>query len=199
MSRGAPFDGVRLLLVDGNNLLHRTAGGPGPVAARILLGQLRATMPPGMNAIVVLDGPPDPGGPMRETAGRSLEIRHAGRLSADDVIVGLVAAQPFEGRSRTVVVSDDRALRDRVARLGGVARRLHWLEESLTLPRRGPRSAAGSSIAGARPALPAAGRPTAAPDAGTVDDPDGTDERRWEPGRGATRKRGNAHRGRPDR
>jgi len=199
MSPGPAFGEVRLLLVDGNNLLHRVAGGPGLVAARLLLGQLRATMPPGMSAIVVLDGPPDPGGPMREAVGKSLEIRHAGRLSADDVIVGLVAAQSFDGRARTVAVSDDRALRDRVSRLGGLARRLQWLEESLALPRRGPRSAAGSSIAGARPALPAARRSAAAPAAGAADDPDSSSPRRWEPGRGATRKRGNAHRGRPDR
>ena len=199
MSTEAPFSDVRLLIVDGNNLLHRVAGGPGQVAARLLLGRLRAAMPPETRAIVVLDGSPDPRAPMRETAGRNLEIRHAGRRSADDVIVDLVAEQPFSGRSRTVVVSDDRALRDRVSRLGGLARRLQWLDGSLALPPRGPRAPAGTTLAGPRPARPAPTRNPAAGAAGPADQPDDGGAPRWEPGRGATRKRGNPRRGHPDR
>jgi hypothetical protein len=189
MNPPTPFAGVELLLVDGNNLLHRVAGGPGPVAARLLLGRLRAAMPPTTRAIVILDGSPDPRAPMREAAGRNLEMRHAGRFSADDVIVDLVAEQPFARRSQTVVVSDDRALRERVSRLGGLARRLHWLEETLALPPRGPRSAAGTGLGGSRPS------PTVA----APGEPDDGATPRWEPGRGATRKRGNPRRGHPDR
>lgn len=203
MSRLAPFEGVRLLLVDGNNLLHRTAAGPGPVGARILLARLRAAMPPGMEAIVVLDGPPDPGAPMREAAGPNVEIRHAGRHSADDVIVRLVQERPPFERARVVAVSDDRALRDRVTGLGGIARRLDWIESSLALPPRGPRAPAGSSIASARPPRSAPGKPGPGMGQGAAkgaeEDPDESARPRWQPGRGATRKRGNAHRGRPDR
>jgi hypothetical protein len=209
MSPATPFGEVHLLLVDGNNLLHRTAGGPGIVTARLLLGRLRAVMPASMKAIVVLDGPPDPGAPMREAAGSSLEIRHAGRHSADDIIVGLVADQSYQDRARTVVVSDDRALRDRVAHLGGLARRLQWLDGSAALAPRGPRSAPGESVAGPRPPRPARPSPghdphrsssgaAAGPEPGPEGGPGEADEHRWEPGRGATRKRGNAHRGRPE-
>jgi hypothetical protein len=199
MNQPLAFADVELLLIDGNNLLHRTAGGPGEVAARILLAQLRAAMPPDMDAVVVLDGPPDPGGPMREMAGRHLQIRHAGRLSADDVIVGLVTARSFAQRPRTTVVSDDRALRDRVTRLGSLARRLQWLTDLLAMPPRGPRAAAGTTIAGSRPQRPAPMRPPEAPESAPMKDGEGPEERRWQPGRGATRKRGNARRGRPRR
>jgi hypothetical protein len=156
-------------------------------------------MPPTTRAIVVLDGSPDPRAPMRETAGRNLEMRHAGRFSADDVIVNLVTEQPFALRSQTVVVSDDRALRDRVSRLGGLGRRLHWLEESLALPPRGPRSAAGTGLGGSRPVRRAPAAGPGAPGGGGTEDPDEGGAPRWEPGRGATRKRGNPRRGRPDR
>ncbi|MGH2408010.1 MAG: hypothetical protein ACRDF7_08040 [Candidatus Limnocylindrales bacterium] len=196
MNELAAFDDVELLLIDGNNLLHRTAGGPGEAGARILLARLRAVMPVHMEAVVVLDGPPDPGAPMREQASRHLQIRHAGRLSADDVIVGLVADRSFVQRPRTTVVSDDRALRDRVTRIGGLARRLAWLIVRLEMPPRGPRVAPGSSIAGSRPRRPAPARPPEPTDDASTKDADAVPERRWQPGRGATRKRGNAHRGR---
>src|SRR3989304_2735993 len=98
MSEKTPFVEVGLVVVDGNNLLHRTAGGPGPPAARLLLARLRAALPAGVRAIVVLDGPPDPGGPLREVIGPSLEVRHSGRQSADDVIVAIVGQQAYADR-----------------------------------------------------------------------------------------------------
>src|SRR3990170_3969759 len=119
MSEKTPFVEVGLVVVDGNNLLHRTAGGPGPTAARLLLARLRAALPAGVRAIVVLDGPPDPGGPLREVIAPSLEVRHSGRQSADDVIVAIVDQQSYADRARTIVVTDDRALTERVRHLGG--------------------------------------------------------------------------------
>lgn len=191
MSAGAPFAEIGLLIVDGNNLLHRTAGGPGPTAARLLLSRLHAALPTGVRGTVVLDGPPDPGGPMREALGPNLEVRHSGRQSADDVIVAIVDQQPHGERVRIIVVTDDRILTERVRRLGGRARRLDWLQASLELPRRGPRLPPGSSIGSSRPPRPAGPPPTSAPT--------GEEDERpaWRPGRGATRKRGNPRRGRP--
>src|SRR3990172_3671004 len=76
MSEKTPFVEVGLVVVDGNNLLHRTAGGPGPTAARLLLARLRAALPAGVRAIVVLDGPADPGGPLRVVIAPSPHVRH---------------------------------------------------------------------------------------------------------------------------
>jgi len=191
MSEKTPFVEVGLVVVDGNNLLHRTAGGPGPTAARLLLARLRAALPAGVRAIVVLDGPPDPGGPLREVIAPSLEVRHSGRQSADDVIVAIVDQQSYADRARTIVVTDDRALTERVRHLGGRARRLDWLQAILEPPRRGPRLPPGSGIAPSRPPRPplAAGAP--APGSEADEEPDRPS---WRPGRGATRKRGNPRR-----
>src|SRR3970040_30349 len=68
MSEKAPFPEVGLVVVDGNNLLHRTAGGPGPTAARLLLARLRAALPAGVPAIVVLGARARPGRPPRRRA-----------------------------------------------------------------------------------------------------------------------------------
>jgi len=179
MSEKAPFVEVGLVVVDGNNLLHRTAGGPGPTAARLLLARLRAALPAGVRAIVVLDGPPDPGGPLREVIGPSLEVRHSGRQSADDVIVAIVDQQSYADRARTIVVTDDRALTERVRHLGGRARRLDWLQAILEPPRRAPRLPPGSGIAPRAPGGEADEEP---------------ERPSWRPGRGATRKRGNPRR-----
>ena len=191
MSEKAPFAEVGLIVVDGNNLLHRTAGGPGPTAARLLLARLRAALPAGVRAIVVLDGPPDPGGPLREVIGPSLEVRHSGRQSADDVIVAIVDQQSYADRARTIVVTDDRALTERVRHLGGRARRLDWLQAILEPPRRGPRLPPGSGIAPSRPPRPPLAAGASAPGSEADEEPDRPS---WRPGRGATRKRGNPRR-----
>ncbi|HEY8167911.1 MAG TPA: hypothetical protein VIF84_04295 [Candidatus Limnocylindrales bacterium] len=195
MTGRTSFGPLRLLVIDGNNLLHRTAGGldasgrPGGPAARVLVPRLRAMVPEGCLVDLVLDGTPDPGGPMREKVG-VVTIRHAGRRSADDAIVELVDGQRPADRAATVVVTDDRALADRVRRLGARHERIDWLQARLDLAHRGPRSADQSaSVARSKPV--GAGRPA------TEADPQDEDRTPWRPGRGATRKRGNPRRGRP--
>jgi hypothetical protein len=177
---GARFAGLDELLIDGHNLLHRTAGGAGPVARHELLARLRATLPPGIRAVVVLDGPPDPGAPLAQRVSPQLEVRHSGRSDADGLIVALVQARPAAVRVRVAVVSDDRALRDRVRQQGGATYRLAWLTDVLRP---------------LRPAVPPAAPGTThrgAPDLGE----EGEAEREpWAPGRGATTKHGNPRRG----
>src|SRR3989304_1391435 len=180
MSEKTPFVEVGLVVVDGNNLLHRTAGGPGPTAAAPLLARRRAALPAGVRAIVVLDGPPDPGGPLREVIAPSLEVRHSGRQSAGDVIGGIVGQPAYAHRPRTIVVPADRALTERVRHLGGRARRLDWLQAILEPPRRGPRLPPGSGIAPSPPPPPppAAGAPAPGSEADEE-----ADRPSWRPGR----------------
>jgi len=185
-----PFDEVSLLIVDGNNLLHRTAGGLGPAAARVLIPRLRSVLPVGVHVSLVLDGMPDPGAPIREHIGE-ITISHAGRRSADDAIVEAVEQRAYGERPRTVVVTDDRALAERIKRLGALHRRVDWLQDVLDLAHRGSRTVGGGGAPigrpGVRPPPPSASGP--GPTAG---EPGETAERKpWSPGRGATKKRGN--------
>ncbi|HXQ95326.1 MAG TPA: hypothetical protein VN800_00240 [Candidatus Acidoferrales bacterium] len=234
MTRQArPWQDVTVLLVDGNNLLHAVAGDAGPASLRGLLPRLVAAVPPDVDALLILDGTPDPGAPSRMRIRRGLAIRHAGRVSADAVIVQLVEAKPFEDRAGVLVVTNDLALTELVRHTGGRARPVRWLEERLGEP--AVARAPGASIGGPRPAgafgrtpehgggIGTRGRwgaggspgtpgpassagPMAARDArrdgeaGTAGDrgPDGERDAvrpAWAPGRGATRKRGNPHRG----
>jgi hypothetical protein len=175
-----PLAATELLLVDGNNLLHRLAGGPVPAALHQLIGRLRAALPDHVRAIVVLDGPPDPGAPFAQRIGPRLEVRHAGRRDADSVIVELLRDRAGGERGAVLVVTDDPGLGQRVRSSGGVARPLDWflalLDQAGTTP--GPRP---PSVAGSPP-------PTAA----DMDEARGSQP--WRPGRGATRKRGNPRR-----
>jgi hypothetical protein len=173
------------LLVDGSNLLHALArrGGPAPQAA--LIGRLRAAIPPTIGIELVFDGPPDPG--MRDARIASgLIVRHAGRRSADELLLGLVdQARGVAGAARAagiLVITDDRELRGALhvkgARTAGTA----WL-----LGRLERRRSSAPSVGNRRP-------PSPAPAGQTAED----DERRpWKPGRGATAKRGNPRRRRP--
>ncbi|MET1232063.1 MAG: hypothetical protein ABWY52_04335 [Candidatus Limnocylindrales bacterium] len=195
MSGRSPFDDVSLLVIDGNNRLHRTAGGPGSSAARVLIPRLRAALPSGVGVALVLDGMADPGAPIREHIG-SVTIAHAGRRSADDAIVEAIQQRAYEERPRTIVVTDDRALAERVKRLGALHRRVAWLQDVLELAHRGPRgtsaggAAASSPIGrpGVRPPRPPTPRGSELEPAGEADD---AERKPWTPGRGATRKRGN--------
>ncbi len=198
MSARSPFDGVSLLIVDGNNLLHRTAGGPGPSAARVLIPRLRAVMPVGMRVSIVLDGMPDPGAPLREHIG-SVAISHAGRRSADDAIVEEVEHRMYDERPGTIVVTDDRGLADRIKRLGALHRRIDWLQEALDLSRRGSRVPGSPSAPIGRPGIrppPSHARAATPADGAPTDEPERAP---WSPGRGATKKRGNPRRGRTPR
>lgn len=198
MSGRSPFDGVSLLIVDGNNLLHRTAGGPGSSAARVLIPRLRAVMPVGMRVSIILDGMPDPGAPLHEHIG-SVAISHAGRRSADDAIVEAVEQRMYDERPATIVVTDDRGLADRIKRLGALHRRIDWLQDALDLGRRGSRVPGSPPAPIGRPGVRPPPSPTRA--ATPADDApmDELERAPWSPGRGATKKRGNPRRGRTPR
>jgi hypothetical protein len=172
-----PLDDVELLIIDGNNLLHRTAGSVESGALRALLAQLRQHVGPGVQTVLMLDGHAAPGSPARQRISGSLEVRQSGSATADDAIVELLAARPYTARARTVIVSDDRALVERARSAGGRTQRLDWLQALLA----GPPGGGSGSIG--RPRRPPSGPPA--------------DEEResWRPGRGATRKRGNPRRG----
>lgn len=192
MTAGDPWGGVRVLLIDGNNLLHATAGDAGDAPRRGLLARLAARIPPEVETMLVLDGAPDPGAPTRSRVRHGLEIRHSGRLSADAVLLRALESRPFEQRDAVVVVSNDIALGDAARRSGGRARRVEWLEQRLAAD---PRRIAGSSIGGPRPHA-GGGMPPGHPIGSAGEAPTEDERQPWRPGRGATRKRGNPRRGR---
>ena len=217
-----PLVGIDRLLVDGSNLLYalrrqapgpltaRPAGGRAAGAARTgdpgaepaagpglatatLIGRLRAVIPADVRIVLVFDGPPDRGlGTSRIAAG--LTVRYAGRETADRLIERMVedAAAP------SLVVTDDRALAASVRNAGSATVGNGWLIRRLARPR-----LAAPAAGRPRPPLPgpsggeAAGRsPAAGREGGLARDAEAdADARRWRPGRGATRKRGNPRRG----
>ena len=187
MAARGTLDDIELVLVDGNNLLHRTSGGIERAAQRALLAKLQAALPSPVKAVFMLDGHAAPGTPARERISGSLEVRHAGSGGADDAIVQLVTARPYAARAQTLVVTDDRALTERTRSAGGRTQRLGWLQALLERP---PRQPTGSTAG--------AGRPVATPPRPTDRSSDDRSDRdAWRPGRGATRKKGNPRRGHP--
>jgi hypothetical protein len=189
-----PLTGTDRLLIDGTNLLHALSNRPGAAPPAALIGRLRGIVPGGIGIELVFDGAPEVG--MRgERVAAGLIVRHAGRRSADDVLVSLVdEARDVAGATAAaglLVVTDDEALRHALRLRGARTAGCAWLIGRLDRPklsapsvgnRRPPRvSGAGSGGAGAAPGSK-----------------DGEPQRvGWEPGRGATAKRGNPHRGRP--
>jgi hypothetical protein len=191
----ADLDLVELVLVDGDNLLHAVRGTRDAGGVAWLLPRLRAWRPPDVTVIVALDGPADRGLGDQRPIAPGISVRHAGTRSADDVIVTIVEARPYADRARTVVVTDDAGLRERVRRAGGIGRRTTWLTGQMA-------RAVAASTSDPRPAPPdprpgssiGSGR---APARGTHRGPPGRedeDERPWQPGRGATKKSGNPRR-----
>jgi len=178
VSQRDALTGVELLLVDGNNLLHREAGGPGAGPVRSLLARLQSAVREPIHTTVVLDGHPAPGSRAVQKVSPRLDLRHAGSRSADDLIIQLAMAHSPVARAGVVVISDDRALRDRARMAGCQGRRLDWLQ----------------GLMGSRrpPARAPAGQATAAPGDAAIEEPDEPDG--WRPGRGATRKKGNPRR-----
>jgi hypothetical protein len=176
------------LLIDGTNLLHALAKGRGAAAGTAMppatvIGRLRGAIPAAIGIELVFDGCPEPG--MRgERVASGLVVRHAGRRSADDVLIGLVEeARHVAGPAAAtglLVVTDDQALRTSLRGLGARTAGTAWLigrleRRSLAAPTTGNRRA---------------------PKAPATDDGDAdADRRRWSPGRGATVKKGNPRRG----
>jgi hypothetical protein len=173
------LDGIAVLLIDGNNLLHRVAGAADPAAQRTLLPRLRAAIPTTTSTVFMLDGRADTGTARRERVRSGFEIRHSGPMSGDDALLKLISDTPAGERSAMALVTDDIALANRGRMLGARTKRLNWLEELIEAP------GAGSVRIGA-------GR---RPGQSTGQHPSTDYEREpWRPGRGATRKVGNAKR-----
>jgi hypothetical protein len=205
-------DDLALVLIDGDNLLHRARGTRDDGAVRWLLPRLRAWRPPDVRVVLMLDGHPEPGEAFRRQVVTGIESQYSGAVDADTALIKRLGAHPYEERIRTVLVTDDRALADRARHLHAQVRRLDWFLAQLAGAGSGasgrPDRAAGQPSPGTRatgagptgtaPARPVgvgAGRPPAK-DASRA--PEGERERPpWKPGRGATRKSGNPKRGHP--
>jgi hypothetical protein len=146
-----PFAAIEVLLIDGNNLLHRRAGGADEGALRGLLPRLSSVIPTDINTIVMLDGHAAQGSGRAQKIRTNLEIRHAGSRTADDALLGLISDTPIGARAMTTLVTDDRALTERARHLGCHTLRLDWLETQL-MPRIDRPGAA--SIGNRRPQVP---------------------------------------------
>jgi hypothetical protein len=182
---------LELLLIDGDNLLHAVRGRRDEGGTAWLLPRLARWRPEGLRVVVVLDGHPAPGGPMRQHA-FGVEIQHAGSRSADDLIVDILAARPYAERSRSAVVTRDRDLRERVTAAKGQVRTTDWLLRGLGSTQR----PTGAPDSNAPPVGIGQGR-SVRPAPRTPEDADvgAARQEMWRPGRGATRKKGNPRRG----
>ena len=212
-----PLTGTDRLLVDGTNLLHALSNRPGAAPPAALIGRLRGIVPGGIGIELVFDGAPEVG--MRgERVAAGLIVRHAGRRTADEVLISLVdEARDVAGAAATaglLVVTDDEALRHALRLRGARTAGCAWLIGRLDRPklsapsvgnRRPPRlSGAGSGRrSGASGGGPGSGGSGADPagsagsNAGPGSEDADAERAGWKPGRGATTKRGNPHRGRP--
>ena len=129
-----PVPELELLVIDGDNLLHRVRGMRDDAGLHWLLPRLRAWRPAEVQVLLMLDGSPGPGMGRRQQAAPGIQMQHSGRLDADTAIVELVRARGYAERMRTVVVTDDRQLSDRVRYGGVLVRRLDWLIDLLVDP-----------------------------------------------------------------
>jgi hypothetical protein len=182
-----PLADTDRLLVDGSNFLPALARRGGQVPPAALIGRLRAVIPSAVGVELVFDGAPDPG--LRgERIASGLIVRHAGRRSADDLLLSLVDQAGAAAGARAVagllVVTDDRELRSALHAKGARTAGTAWLLGRLDRP-----TLASPSVGNRRPPTPV--RPPGG------DDHADADREPWKPGRGATVKRGNPRRRRP--
>ncbi len=114
-----------------------------------------------------------------------LEVfRDGGGRSADDRIIEAVGRPELSRADRIIVVTDDRELRDRARRLGASTITARYFRDRITgntITPTSTRATGGFGRGGARPTKSCEG------EAGKDEGPE---ERRWQPGRGATKKRG---------
>lgn len=185
---GGGVEDVDLLLIDGDNLLHAVRGSRDEGGVAWLLPRLSSWRPLHLRIVVGLDGHAAPGEASRTRATRGIEFHHSGRRKADDMLIDLLEAQPYAQRSRTIVVTRDRTLQARAAKAGGASRSVDWL---MKLVAGGPRR----RVSGPKPKLVGIGQGKP-PRKRHFDPPDGGAEPGpvWEPGRRATRKKGNPKR-----
>jgi len=190
-----PLTGTDRLLIDGTNLLHALSRKPGAAPQAALIGRLRAIVPASVGIELVFDGAPDSG--MRgERIAAGLIVRHAGRRTADDVLLSLVdETRAVAGAAATgalLVVSDDHALRASLRAKGARTAGSKWLLGRLERPK-----LSAPSVGNRRPAR--GGPPHGGQDKDGTASAAASDAARprWKPGRGATTKKGNPRRGRP--
>jgi hypothetical protein len=177
--------------VDGDNLLHAARGRRDDGGVTWLLPELARWRPAVMRIVVALDGHAATGESSRGRAAHGVEYRYAGSRSADDLLIDLLSAQPFDRRAHSAVVSGDLALAERARRAGGLVRSVSWLLAQLAHTQRARTDAAAS---GGRIGRTRQGdrQRHGAPD--EVGAGPASEAQTWRPGRGATRKRGNPRR-----
>ncbi len=190
MSTRGGVDEIDVLLIDGDNLLHDVRGSRDEGGVAWLLPRLSGWRPAHLHIIVGLDGHPAPGEASRKKATRGIDFHHSGRRSADDMLIDLLKAQPFALRARTALVTRDRGLQARATRAGGLTRSVDWLMREVT----GTRAAGTHGRTGPAPKPTGIGQ--GAPPKQPPSAPSGPDDERaaWQPGRGATKKKGNPRR-----
>lgn len=186
MNRSGGVDELDLLLIDGDNLLHDVRGIRDEGGVAWLLPRLSGWRPEHLRIVVGLDGHPPQGEGSRTRVTRGIEFHHSRSRSADDMLLDLLTAQPYADRSRTAIVTRDRGLQARASRAGGATRSVDWLMQQVAA---GP-AASGSTT---RPIGIGQGKP---PRSHHLDADDSAEDDRvgWQPGRGATRKKGNPRR-----
>ena len=201
-----PLVGIERLLLDGNNLLHAISNRPEAAPQAALIGRLRAIIPPDVRIEIVFDGPPDQGLHGTRLA-HGLTVRHAGRLTADALLLRLVTdatggVPDPSGRPSILVVTDDGRLAHDLRTRGAGTLGTSWVVRRLERPRLAapsvgrPRPPAGSGIGSRSGRGPSAGTSLGGdPGRGAARDAEAA-RTGWTPGRGATAKRGNPKRGR---
>ncbi len=200
-----PLIGVERLLIDGNNLLHAISIGPEAAPQAALIGRLRAVIPADVRIEIVFDGPPDKGLHGTRLA-HGLTVRHAGRLTADALLLRLVmeATGGISGSATPalLVVTDDGRLAQDLRTRGAATLGTSWVVRRLARPRLAapsvgrPRPPAGSGIGDRRNAGAAGASIGGDPGRPAARDVEAA-RTGWRPGRGATTKRGNPKRGHP--
>ena len=182
-----PLASTEWLLVDGSNLLHALSQSKVAAPRSALIGRLRGAVPASVAIDVVFDGPAEPG--LRgERIASGLRVRYSGGRTADEVLLSLVdetrANDGPLGTAAILVVTDDRDLRHALQVKGARTARTAWLLGRLERTTRptGPRPSTHGTASAKGPR----------PQPGSEDDPE--NEARWEPGRGATVKKGNPRR-----
>jgi hypothetical protein len=179
-----PLEHTTRLVVDGTNLLHALSRSTERLPAAALIGRLRGIIPGDVAIELVFDGPPERG--LRgERIASGMQVRYSGSRSADAVILSLVddvrgSAGPAATGS-ILAITDDNDLRNRLRMRGARSAGTSWL-----LGRLERRSLAAPSSGNRRPPIPLG-------EAETDAEAD-ADRAGWQPGRGATTKRGPSRR-----
>ncbi len=181
-----PLDDTDRLIVDGTNMLRRI----GPTApASTIVGRIRAAVPLTIAIELVFDGV---GHGVNGRLAQAMRVRYSGRRTADEAILDLVGDVATGGpgplvAARTLVVTDDRALRLALAARGARTAGVAWLLGRIQVAAVGyPAGRRSSSIGSGRPPT-VLGSTGVGPESGK----DEADARPgWKPGRGATSKTG---------